>query len=110
FSSNILVPPSTITVAACPREPSLTSRQDAPAASATRPPETSAADAPCDRMDRSRIHGVTPAFANTSATKQGSLYFVSIGARSATIGFDAPNDSAAAVYLRPAVTLANSAA
>src|SRR5262245_23877562 len=99
FSSNILVPPSTIAAAACSRERSLISCQDAPAASATRPPETSAADALCDLMDRSMIHGVTPACASTSATKQASLLFVSIVAKTATIGLDALKNASRAAVL-----------
>ena len=101
FSSNILVPPSTITAAASWRERSLITCQDAPAASATRAPETSAADTVCDFMDRSTIHGVAPAFARTWATKRASLLFVSIVAKTAIIGLDALNNaSRAAVLLR----------
>jgi hypothetical protein len=101
FSSNILVPPSTITAAASWRERSLITCQDAPAASATCAPETSAADTVCDFMDRSTIHGVAPACASTSATQRASLPFVSIVAKTAIIGLDALNNvSRAAVLIR----------
>src|SRR6185503_11007398 len=88
FSSNILVPPCIITAAASCRERPATACQDEPAASATCEPEISAADTVCDFMDRSTIHGVAPAFASTLATKRASLLFVSIVAKTATVGFD----------------------
>jgi hypothetical protein len=88
FSSNILVPPCIITAAASCRECSLTACQDPPAASATRAPEMSAANTVCDLMERSTINGVAPAFASTLATKRASLLFVSIVAKTATVGFD----------------------
>ena len=93
FSSKTLVPPSTITAAASWRERSLITCQDTPAAPATRAPETSAADTVCDFMDRSTIHGVAPARASTLATKQASLLFVSIVAKTAIIGLDAPKNA-----------------
>ena len=102
FSSNILVPPSTMTAAASCRLRSFSLCQDVPAAAATCAPVTSAAGASCDFSERSTIHGVAPARSSTSATKRASLLLVFIVANTATIGLDAPKKASRdAVLPRP---------
>jgi succinate dehydrogenase/fumarate reductase flavoprotein subunit len=66
------------------RERSPSACQDVPAAIAISAPLTSAPPLSCDRRDKSTIHGVTPAYVKTSATKRASLLLVFVVAKTAT--------------------------